>query len=344
MAGHLALMGERVRLFDVFPDTVDAINQQGGIYISGAVNGFGKLEFATIDMGKAMQDADIIMIVLPSLYHKSVDERCIKYLKDGQIVFLHPEASCGALAFKKAMRDAGCTADITIGAANTLLYSTRSVKSGTVDMFGIKDSLYMAALPASRGGLLEGALGGCFPNFKLSANVLFTSISNTNAMMHPAPSLLNASRIEAQQDYLYYWDGITPTIGAFVEQMDKERMALGRAFGLNMKTLKECYIEMYDSGDMRPKDTLSELCKKVVAYKGINAPKTLRTRYVLEDIPYSLVGLQSLAKIAGVVTPCIDAVVQLARGMLQSELDEGRTCRALGIEGMAKEDLMRYVE
>lgn len=344
MAGHLALMGEKVRLFDVFPATVDAINQQGGIYVTGVVNGFGKLEFATTDMGKVMRGADIIMIVLPSIYHESVDAQCVKYLKDGQIVFLHPEASCGALAFKKAMKDSGCTADITIGAANTLLYSTRMIKAGTVDMFGIKDSLYMAALPASRGELLEEAICGCLPNFKLSANVLFTSIYNTNAMMHPAPSLLNVSRIEAQQDYLYYIEGITPSIGAFVEQMDKERIELGKAFGLGMKTLKECYIEMYNSGDMDMEDTLSELCKKVVAYREIKAQKTLRTRYVLEDIPYSLVALQSLAQIAGVATPCIDAVVQLARGMLHDELDEGRTCQALGIEGMTKEGLTHYVE
>ncbi len=343
MAGHLALMGEKVRLFDVIPTTIDLINQQSGIYVTGVINGFGKLEFATTDMGKAMDGAYNIIIVLPSIYHKSIGDQCVRHLRDGQIVFLHPEASCGALAFKKAMKDAGISVDIVIGAANTLLYAVRTIKPGTVDISGVKKSLYMAALPSSRGDVLERTIGKVFPNFKLCPNVLFTSIGNNNAMMHPAPSLLNVARIEAQQDYLYYIDGITPSVGAFVEQMDSERIALGKAFGFDMKTLKECYREMYNSGDMSEKDTLSELCKKVAAYREIKAQKTLRTRYIFEDVPYSLVALQSLAKIAKVATPCIDAVVQLARSMLYGELDEGRTCEALGIDGMTKEDLLRFV-
>jgi opine dehydrogenase len=343
MAGHLALLGERVRLFDVFSDTVDAIGRQGGIKVTGAVNGFGPLEFATTDMGQAMEGADVVMIVLPSIYHEEVGKKCIEHLRDGQIVFLHPEASCGALAFKKLLAEAGNTADVTIGAANTLLYSTRILTPGTVDIFGVKHSLYMAALPASRGTRLEETIGSVFPNFVLCPNVLYTSISNNNAMMHPAPTLLNVARIEAGQDYLYYTEGITPSIGAFVERMDEERIALGGAYGFVMKTLRKSYLDMYNSGDMSDSDSLSALCKKVVAYREIKAQKTLRTRYIFEDVPYSLVALQSLAKVAGVSTPCIDAVVQLAHGMLRGELDEGRTCEALGIAGMTKAGLLRYV-
>ena len=31
MAGHLALMGYRVRLYDIFAETIEAIDRQGGI-------------------------------------------------------------------------------------------------------------------------------------------------------------------------------------------------------------------------------------------------------------------------------------------------------------------------
>ena len=47
MAGHIASMGEKVRLFDVVPATVDALNAKGGIHIHHAVEAYGKLEFAT---------------------------------------------------------------------------------------------------------------------------------------------------------------------------------------------------------------------------------------------------------------------------------------------------------
>ena len=45
--------------------------------------------------------------------------------------------SCGAIAFRKCMDDLGCTADIVLGAAGTLLYSTRIEKNGEVHIFGI---------------------------------------------------------------------------------------------------------------------------------------------------------------------------------------------------------------
>lgn len=343
MAGHLAMLGERVRLFDVAPFTVELIDRQKGIRLTGVMEGFGALEFATHDIQKALEGADIIVVVLPAIYHKSIADQCARHLKDGQIVFLHPEASCGALVFKKALKEAGSAADVTIGAASTLLYATRIAEPGTVHLSGIKHMLYMAALPASRGGLLKETIGALLPNFRLAPNVLFTSISNSNAMMHPAPSLLNVARIEAGQDYLYYTEGITPSIGAFVERMDEERLALGRAFGLKIESMRENYLNMYNSGDMTENDSLSELCRKVKAYRSIKAQKTLRTRYLFEDVPYSLVALQSLAKIAKVKTPYIDAVVRLARGMLPGELDEGRTCGALGIEGMTKDALLNYV-
>ena len=64
IAGHLASMGEKVRLFDVVPATVDAINAKGGIQIHHALEAFGELEFASTDMGKVMDGADVVMMIL----------------------------------------------------------------------------------------------------------------------------------------------------------------------------------------------------------------------------------------------------------------------------------------
>ncbi len=70
---------------------------------------------------------------------------------------------------------------------------------------------------------------------------------------------------------------------------------------------------------------------------------TLRTRYVLEDIPYSLVALRALAQVAGVETPCMDAIITLGNVILSDVMEEGRTKKALGIDSMTKEELIKYV-
>lgn len=343
IAGHLSLLGETVRLFDVVPSTVDAINRRGGIQLHHALEGFGKLAFATTSMEQALDGADIVMMVLPSLYHEDMARKMAPYLRDGMVVFLHPESSCGALAFRKVLDELGCTADIVLGAAGTLLYSTRIQSPGEVYIFGIKEEVPMAALPASDNDALAAAIRPVLPRFVLVENTLKTSLGNINAMMHPAPMLLNTSRIEADPfvPFQYYWEGMTPSIGKYVEAMDAERIAIANALGLQLRTIREDYAAMYHCGS---KDTpLYRLCKDNPGYEGIMCSNTLATRYVLEDIPFSLEPIQAIAQVAGVPTPKIDAIVTLGRTILGEQMQVGRNAQTLGIAGLTKEQLLKYI-
>ena len=343
IAGHLAILGEKVRIFDVVPATVDAINAKGGIRLHHAVEGFGKLEYATTDMAAAMDGADIVMMVLPSLYHEAMAKQIVPNLKDGMTVLLHPESSCGAISFRKVMKDLGCTADIVLGAAGTLLYSVRIQEPGEVYVFGRKSEVPMAALPASDNQKLADAIRGVLPWFVTVENVLKTSLGNINAMMHPAPMLLNTSRIEADPfvPFQYYWEGMTPSIGKYVEAMDRERIAVANAFGLELRTIREDYVAMYECGD---RDTpLYQLCKNNPGYEGIMTSNTLATRYVLEDIPFSLEPIQALAQVAGIPTPRIDAIVTIARTILGHQMQEGRNSRTMGIASLTKDELLCYI-
>ena len=343
IAGHLSILGENVRLYDVVPKTVDVINQKGGIHLMHAVEGFGKLEFATTCMEKVMDGADVVMVVLPSLYHEDIAKKMVPHLKDGMTVFLHPESSCGAISFRKVMDDMGCKAKIVLGAAGTLLYSVRVQEPGEVYVFGQKSEVPMAALPASDNDKLAEAIRSALPWFVLVENTLKTSLGNINAMMHPAPMLLNTSRIEADPfiPFQYYWEGMTPSIGKYVEAMDRERIAVAKALGIELRSIREDYVAMYECGD---KDTpLYQLCKNNPGYQGIMTSNTLATRYVLEDIPFSLEPIQAIARVAGVATPNIDAIVVLARTILGDKMQVGRNAKTLGIEGLNKEELLKYI-
>ncbi len=343
IAGHLAILGEKVRIFDVVPETVNEINKKGGITLHHGVEGFGKLEFATTSVEEAMNGADIIMMVLPSLYHESMAKQMVPHLKDGMVVFLHPESSCGALAFRKVMDDMGCSADIVLGAAGTLLYSTRIQEPGDVYVFGVKSEVPMAALPACDNDKLAAAIRPALPWFVLVENTLKTSLGNINAMMHPAPMLLNTSRIEADPfvPFQYYLEAMTPSIGMYVEAMDQERIAVANALGFELRTIREDYVAMYKCGT---KDTpLYQLCKNNPGYVGIMTSDTLATRYVLEDIPFSLEPIQAIAHTAGIPTPRIDAIVTIGRTILGDKMQVGRNAETLGIAGMTRESLLKYI-
>lgn len=342
-AAHLAIQGERVRLFTKSQEKVEEISKTNQITLHHGIEGTGDIEFATNDMKKVMEGADNIVVVLPSTWHEMTARMIIPHLVDGQSILLLPEASCGAIAFRQYMKEKNCTAEVVVGAGATLPYATRLKKDGDVYVFQMKNEVEIAALPATDNEKLLQAFKINEPVFKLVHSTLKTSIDNINAMMHGAPSLLNVARIEAvpEQNYQYYHEGLTPTICDVLEQMDKERIAVAKALGFEQRTLRQEYIDMYSCGG--PENTLYELLQNCKAYDGLMAQKTLKTRYILEDIPFSLVPISALGEIAGVPTPVIDTIIHLGKIMIGEDLKEGRTAKHLGIAGMTADELKELV-
>lgn len=341
LAGHLSLMGFPVRLYDIFPETVAAISDQGGIYVKGAVDGFGKLELATTDLAKALDGAEVVMVVAPATAHKAIAGNCAPLLADGQIVILHPGATCGALEFRQVLDEKGCTAEVTLAETNTLIYACRSPKPGHANILGIKQDLVLASIPAKENAKVVGIFQEAFPQVIAGKNVLQPSLGNANAIVHPGPSLLNTSLIESKHEWSYYYDGITPSIGAFVEKLDLERLALAQAYGIDMLSILDWYRIAYGVD----KPTLTEAVRSNPAYDGIAGQKSLKTRYITEDIPTGLVPMIELGRLIGVPTPRMELVAKLGEYLLEEDFfTTGRTLKNLGLEGMSAKDFQQYLE
>jgi len=341
LSGHLAIMGFHVRLYDIIPETINAIREQGGIRVDGTVEGFGHLEFATTDLKETIQGADIIVVVAPALAHANIARACAPYLEDEQIIFIHPGATCGAIEFRKVLDDEQCQAKITLAEANSLIYACRCPEPGHAKIFGVKNQLMVAALPASQTSHVVEKLNMVFPQIYEGKSVLHTSLENPNAMMHPAPTLLNTSIIESDREWLYYYDGITPSIGAYVEGLDKERVAIGNKLNLELMPLIPWYNIVYDA----PGETLCEAVRNNKAYAGVKGQKTLRTRYVLEDIPMGLVPMASLGRALNLPVERIETTIRLGELLLNEDLTtSGRTLKNLGLEGMSSTEIVQFAE
>ncbi|MBQ3094320.1 MAG: NAD(P)-binding domain-containing protein, partial [Clostridia bacterium] len=176
MAGHLGVMGERVRLFDVVQSTVDKINETKKINLHHAIEGVGEIEFATTDISQALDKADNVIVVLPTIYHDSIAEKMAPYLKDGQVILLHPESCCGAIAFRLLLERLNCRAKVVVGCVSNLLYATRATQPGEVYVHSVKRSVNIAAIPATDNQRLYDAVGDKFPQFKLTDHVLKISL------------------------------------------------------------------------------------------------------------------------------------------------------------------------
>jgi opine dehydrogenase len=102
MAAHLALKGFQTNLYNRTPEHIAAIDARGGIELEsyeGGPHGFGELNLVTSDIQEAIEEGDMIMVVVPSSAHADVARLSAPYLRDGQMVVLHPGRTCGCSTF-----------------------------------------------------------------------------------------------------------------------------------------------------------------------------------------------------------------------------------------------------
>lgn len=333
-AGHLGLLGFPVRLWDVDPQRVEELKKTGRMIVSGAVVGECDIPLVTNNIGHAVEGADVIMVVIPTVYQRSTITAMAPFLKDGQAIVLNPGATGGALEARAALQQAGCSANVLVAETDTLLYACRSPRPGEAIIGGVKEGLSVAALPGKDSGRVAALLNQAFPQFKPVHSVLITSLNNANAMMHPAPTILNAGRIECKEPFDYYFHGVTPALARVVETMDAERLAIGRAMGVEVPSIHDFYRTSYSACGKN----LHEQLQHVRAYVGIKGPSSLNTRYIFEDLPTGLVPLSAIGGAVGVPTPTMNAVIEIGNILLERNFwVEGRSLEKLGLAGLTPE-------
>jgi len=296
MAAHLALMGFPVTLYNRTPENVAAIKTRSGIELKsyeGGPHGFAELVLVTSDMGEALEQAEVIMVVVPSSAHADIARNTASHLRDGQIVVLNPGRTCGAIEFAKVLGDRSCQAEVTIAEAETFIYASRSEGPAQARIFRMKDAVPLAALPATRTPLVLEALKTAYPQFIDGVNVLHTGLNNMGAVFHPALTLLNAGRIESTfGEFQFYIEGVTPAVARVLEVLDRERVTVASALGIRARTAMEWLKMAYDSTGAN----LEEAIHNNPGYRGIKGPRTLNHRYLFEDVPMSLVPMVSVGQ------------------------------------------------
>lgn len=343
IAGYLASCGLNVNICDLFPKYLDGMKEANGIDIT--INGntsHQRMNKITCDIGEAISDVRLIMIVTPSFTHSMIAKACASFLKDGQIIVLNPGRTGGALEFLTTIRAQGCTKDIITAETQTLIYACRKVKKNAVEVYSVKKEVELGAFPSNRTQEVLDVLHPYYPQFKAAKNCLETSLSNIGALLHPAPVLLNIGRIENdKRGYRYYWDGITPSVAILIQEMDKERIAVAEAYGAYVSTAEQWLRQSYETEG----DDLYQLLQHNNAYADIKAPSTIDVRYITEDVPMSLVPISELGHIANVPTPNIDAVITLTSSICRKNFrKEGRCAANLGIDGMNVQQIAHYFE
>lgn len=337
---ELTAAGHDVRLWNRNATTLDRDVAGGTVRFRGVL-GSGEVRPAvvTTDLAAAVDGAEVVVICLPSVAHGAVFAD-IAELGPPQPVVLNPGHAGGALHARAVFAAKGITPP-RLAEFSTLTYVAR-VRAGVVDVTGRAGRVWAACLPGGSVALDAGLT--LFPAAVAAPDVLFSSLADVNLVLHPPGAVLGLSWIEATEGgFPFYVDGVTAGVARAIDALDAERRAVGKAFGHDLPTLLDemAAIGTADPAAAAAGDTYAAI-RGGVANQRIAAPASVRHRYYTEDIPFGLLPLVSLAKVAGVHTPIACSLLALggvAAG-LRTERN-GLDSRRLGIAGL---DVAQVVE
>ncbi len=340
MAGYLSLGGFETNLYNRNMERIDALAREGGVFVEGEVEGFAPLNMVTSDIAAALDAADVIMVAVPASAHRAIAAKCAPHLRPDHIVVLNPGRTGGALEFRFVLDGFGADPDVLVAEAQTFIFASRVVGPARAHIYGIKRVVPVAALPASRTAEVLEAVGPAFPEFAAAENVLQTSLDNIGAIFHPAPTILNAARIESGSPFEYYVEGVSPSVGQVLEQMDRERRGVALALGIKPQSAVDFLRAAYGVESKN----LYHAMRTNPGYAGIVAPGSLQHRYISEDVPASLVPMASFGDLLGVPTPTIKAMIHLACIIHGVDYwSRGRTINRLGLSGLSAEEIRELV-
>jgi opine dehydrogenase len=346
-AADLSARGHQVRLHARREDTLAPLRAAGGINARGMQNGLFPIDTLTSDVAEVIRDADLIMLVVPSVAHGHY-ANALAGLIDGKTpIFLNPGHTGGGLHFLKELRDAGYGGPIQMGETVSLTYVTRMEGPATVGIYSYSTNLRFAALPGRHIDDVFGVVHAIYPETVKASSVIETALANMNAIFHPPGMIMNTGWIERTGgNFLFYREGITEGVGRVTKSIDDERLAVARALSVPARPfLDNFHAAGLTTQAARDSGSIARACEESEPNKTIKSPPSLDHRYIHEDVGYGLVPFSAFGRLARVPTPTIDAVIHLASVATCIDYQaKGLTLERMGLAGLTPDQLMHFVE
>lgn len=333
MSAHLSQAGHEITLWNRTRQNIEKLMETKTIHAKGVVVGAIEIDQVTDDLALALAKPDLILITTPANSHKGLAKNIALHLKHEPIIVLNPGRTFGALEFDRIFKQYNQEVKPMIAETQTIIYTCRKIGEDAVDVISLKSDVLISGFDASDNEAIIASLPEVLHQYFIPAeSMIETSLGNVGMILHCAPLLLNTGWTESQKvNYKYYYDGITPTIGRFIEKIDQERVAVSKALGLEVESTKEWLERTYE---LEKGASLYESIHSNHSYLTIDAPKSMEHRYIFEDVPCGLVPLEAIGRSLGLKMSTTSLIIDLASTLVEQDF------RATGrhLDFLVKED------
>lgn len=316
MAAHLALNGYKVHLWNRSFENIKAIIETNQIHAQGMIEGTANLSLVSTWMSKVVKQCKTLFVATPASAHHEVARQLAPLVNSSMTIILNPGRTFGAIDFINTLRRYGCKSMPVIAESQTIIYTCRREETNHVSVLALKHHVLLAAAHPEESRAVFDNLPECLKeHFQVSQSMIHTSLGNVGMILHCAPVLMNTGWIENNKtQFKYYYDGITSSIAAFLELLDRERLTLAQHLGVEIESVTQWMRRVYEI----PGESLYECIQNNEAYQKIDAPGSLNHRYITEDIPCGLVPLECLGYLLDVRTPLTTTIIDLANALTKS--------------------------
>jgi opine dehydrogenase len=346
-AADLAMRGFDVRLFNRTRARIEPIIERGGLELAGAAGeGFVELPVVTDDMADALRGAELVMVTAPLLALPTYADSLAKLLPEDGVVFLNPGHVGGGLFLVHEIHRLAGRTDVRTAEISTLSYACRMRGPAGVGVLGVMDALPFAAFPGRHRDELLELVRPLYPGVVPANDVLETAFLDINAVEHPPQIICNAGWVEhTRGEYLFYFEGTTPSVGRVIDRLDEERRAIAAALGVATRPFVEVFHEMgYTTARAAEVGTAFAALQESAPNRWIKGPPTLDHRYLHEDVGWGLVPWSELGRSRDVPTPLMDALIALGGALTGRDYRaEGLTLERLGVAGLGPDELPAYL-
>jgi opine dehydrogenase len=346
--GHQMALDLTLRGYDInfceHPDFKQSFKntlETGEIESIGLIEEKAKIHKVTMNFKEAVEDVDLIYLVIPAIGHEKFFDSIIPHLRDGQLIVIWA-GDAGALRLAKRLKKEVPEKKVHIAETNTLPYGTRIIGPSKVELFVKAKQMLFSTFPAKETQEMLGLVKETFPVLKPIDNILSVSFSNPNPTVHPPGTLLNVGRIQwSNGEFYLYREGITEAPARIIRKVYDETLTVANAYGFKMREFED--EKFRNPCSIMNDDFWAPFDKNgIVAH--MRGPSNIYNRYITEDLPYGLVHRSQLGDLVNVPTTIIDSIIHLGAAICETDFWKGRTLDDLGIGGMKKERILDYIQ
>lgn len=296
-----------------------------------------RMQFITRDVQRAVEFADILMVMTTTLQHEDVARLIAPYVHDGQIIVICP-GYMGSLIFKKYIKS-----NVMYSEWETTAYNGRIMNGSFVRITFYNPRNAISVLPSNKAEEVLGMLSQLFNNTNyFRKNILESALHNPNMIVHPIGILFSASRIEHScGEFWMYREAFTPSVVRVIQEFDKQKNKILEAFGCDP-------LDYFEAAKWRNTEDLNIPAMEVFrsfSESSNKGPSSIDHRYLNEDVPMGLGLFISIGKVLDIDTSIQESIMTLASALLGKDLKaKSRTIQyLLGKDKVSKEDIIKAI-